>query len=113
MDIIKALWRGNIPLVKTFWLYGFSVTLLLVTTMNYFLIYNKQALSASVVYISIWVLIAFSIIYFPYIFISIWRSANKYQGLQLYAIAAKIIVIFVGGRYLMEIFYLFDKCSLS
>ena len=107
MDTIRALWRGKIPLAKTFWLYGFCVNLLLVATMNYFLIYNKKALSSSVAYISIWVLISFSIIYFPYIFISIWRSANKYQGLKLYAAAAKIVVILGSCRYLMEIFYLF------
>ena len=94
-------------MTKTFWLYGFCVNALAVTTMNSFLTHNKQALSNSVGYISIWALIAFSIIYFPYIFISIWRSASKYQGVRLCAIAAKIIVIFGWSRYLMEIFYLF------
>lgn len=107
MDTIKLLWRGDIHLARTFWLYGFGVNLLLVATMNYFLFYNKQALSSSVGYIGIWVLISFSIIYFPYIFVSIWRSANNYQGLKLYAIAAKVMVILGSCRYLFEIFYLF------
>ena len=107
MDLIRRLWRGNIPLARTFWLYGVCVNLSVVATMNYFLVYNKQALSTAVVYISIWAIIAFSIIYFPYIFISIWRSANKYQGHRFYTIAAKIIVIFGWGRYVIEIVYLF------
>ena len=107
MDLIKKLWQGNIPLVKTFWLYGVCANGLIVATMNYFLVYNKQALSTSVVYITIWAIIAFSIIYFPYIFISIWRSANKYPGHRAYAIAAKLVVIIGWGRYLLEIIYLF------
>lgn len=107
MNLIKKLWQGNIPLSRTFWLYGVCVNVLVVATMNYFLIYNKQALSTSVVYISIWAIISFSIIYFPYIFISIWRSSNKYEGHRVYAIAAKIVVIIGLCRYLLEIIYLF------
>ena len=110
MDLMKSLWRGDISLVKTFWLFGFCVNLLFIAGINYFLIVNKQALSTSAGYISLWVFIIFSLIYAPFIYISIWRSANKYQGLQRYAIAAKIMVIIGWGRYIMEILSIFvDK----
>jgi len=110
MDLIKSLWRGDISLAKTFWLFGFCVNLLFSAGINYFLILNKQALSTSAGYISLWLLIILSLIYAPFIYISIWRSANKYQGLQRYAIGAKILVIIGWGRYIMEVLSIFvDK----
>ena len=103
MDLIKSLWRGDISLAKTFWLFGFSVNLLFRAGIDYFLVLNTQEHSTSTGYISLWVLIVLSLIYTPFIYISIWRSANKYQGLQRYAIIAKILVIIGGIRYILEV----------
>ena len=48
-------------------------------------------------------LIVFSIIYGPFILIAIWRSANKYQGMQRVSILAKIMVIIGWVRYFQSI----------
>jgi len=111
LDLIRLLWRGEISLAKTFWLFGFCVNILLSAGINYFLILNPQTLSTSTGYISLWVLVIFSLIYAPFIYISIWRSANKYKGLQRYAIAAKIMVIIGWGRYIMEVLSIFVEES--
>jgi hypothetical protein len=111
MDLIKSLWRGDISLAKTFWLFGFCVNLLFSAGINYFIIMNKHALSTSAGFISLWVLIIFSLLYAPFIYISIWRSANKYRGLQRYAIAAKIMVIIGWSRYIMEVLSIFEGKS--
>ena len=107
MDLIKSLWRGDISLAKTFWIFGFCVNLLFSIGINYYLILNNQALSNSAGYISLWVLIIFALIYATFIYISIWRCANKYKGFQGNAIAAKIMVIIGWGRYVMELLSIF------
>lgn len=110
MDLVKTLWRGEISLLKTFWLFGLCVNLLFSVGINYFLIINPQALSTSAGYISFWVLKAFTLIYFPFIYISIWRSANKYKGSTVWAMLAKLMVIIGWGHYIMGILSLFvDK----
>jgi ABC-type multidrug transport system permease subunit len=101
MDLIKDLWRGEVPLSKTFWLFGWGVILLL----NLSILYIDSQIDiltnyfAAIVFVS---LLLFGVIYSPFIFIAIWRSANKYQGLQRYAIIAKIFVIVGWSNYLKD-----------
>jgi hypothetical protein len=110
MDLIKSLWRGNVSLAKTFWLFYFGINLLFSVAIKYFLILNEQTLSTRAGYISFLVLVIFVLIYAPFILISTWRSANNYQGLQRYAIAAKLMVLLGWSRYITELLSIFvDK----
>ncbi len=102
MDLIKELWRGNVPLSRTFWLFGFGVNLLFTIAFVY-LNFQADLLTSKVGAIFYLLLLLFSLIYGPFILIAIWRSANKYQGLQRYAIAAKIMVIIGWARYLQSL----------
>ena len=102
MTLIKALWRGEIPLYKTFWLFGFAVNFLLNITFLYFE-FQPHVLSNIMGIIFFGVLVLFAVVYGPFILIATWRSANKYQGLQQYAIAAKFMVILGWGRYLQSL----------
>jgi hypothetical protein len=79
---VFRLWRGEIPLVKTYWIYGCLVGLvirLISPALTYILVANSQSLSAfDVSFISyLWVLI--TVLYSVFILIAIWRSANKYE----------------------------------
>jgi len=102
MDLIKDLWRGDVPLSRTFWVFGFGVNLLLTIA---FLYLNPQPdlLTTTIGAIFYLLLLLFSLVYGPFILIGIWRSANKYQGLQRNAIAAKIMVIIGWSRYFQSL----------
>jgi len=89
MTLIKALWHGDISLAKTYWLFSTSIILLLAISMQYFI--------GSIYFYVFAILI---IIYAPFIFIAIWRSANKYNGAKTWAILAKISVILSWIRYI-------------
>jgi len=102
MQLIRDLWRGDVTLGKTFWLFGFGVNLLLTII---FLFFNNQPdilaiLPGKIFFFS---LLVFSIIYGPFVLIAIWRSANKYQGLPRFAILAKIMAIFGWVKYFVSL----------
>jgi phosphoglycerol transferase MdoB-like AlkP superfamily enzyme len=102
MELIKELWRGDIPLSRTFWLFGFGVNLLLTIALLY-LSFQAEILTTTIGMIFYFLLLLCSILYGPFILIAIWRSANKYQGFQRNAIAAKIMVIIGWGKYLQSL----------
>lgn len=99
MELIRALWKGDISLAKTFWLFGFCINLLFMITFFYFEI-QPQILSTPIGWILFCLLLLFSTIYGPFILISIWRSANKYKGPFVYTILAKVAVIMGWGNYI-------------
>lgn len=100
MELIKALWRGDISLAKTYWLFGFCVILLLKLTFLCF--YSQpQILSTFIGQMFFFLLVLFAVVYNPFILIAIWRSANK--SLSRYAIAAKFMVILGWLGYLGEL----------
>lgn len=100
MELIKALWRGDISLAKTFWLFGFCVNFVLNLTFRYFN-FQPQILSTFIGQILFFLIILFAVVYGPFILIAIWRSANK--SLSRYAIAAKFMVILGWAGYLQEL----------
>lgn len=99
MELIKELWRGNVPLVRTFWVFGFGANL--VFTLAFLYLDFQPDLSTTIMgaIVSL-LLVLFYVVYGPFILISVWKSANKYQGLRRYPIAAKYMVIVGWGRYL-------------
>lgn len=99
MNSIINLWRGDVPLPKTFWIFGLGVNILFDASLFYLDSHVDQwtSIFGQIAYLS--VLLVF-VIYSPFILIAIWQSANKYQGLQRYVIAAKIVVIVGWVHYL-------------
>ena len=92
MHLLKELWRGDVPLVKTYWLFGVGGNILF----NFVYTYIDYQFGENVgLFVAILILgiIAFGFVYGIFISIAIWRSANKYQGLQRYSIFAKVSVI--------------------
>ncbi|TAK08158.1 hypothetical protein EPO44_03005 [bacterium] len=102
MDLIKELWRGDVPLSTAFWRFGFGVNFLLNAAFLY-LNFQPDILTTAIGMIFFLLLLLFFIVYGPFILIAIWRSANKYQGFQRNAVAAKIVVILGWGRYLQSL----------
>lgn len=95
---LKALWRGEIGLAKTFWLYGvagslllFLLVLVLEETNPWFLYegFEEPGLGLQLLYVAAargYYLWSF------FIYIAIWRSASNYKGLRDWVFVAKILV---------------------
>lgn len=92
MELIKALWHGDVSLAKTFWLYGACINLLFIIVFLYFEI-QRQILFTPIGRILFWLFFLSSTVYTPFILISIWRSANKYKGPSVYVILTKVAVV--------------------
>lgn len=92
MGLIRDLWRGDVPLVKTYWLFGVVAGIFFRITFSY-IEYQGALFSTAPGAIFILAFIVFFFGYSVFISFAIWKSANKYQGLQRYAILAKVAVI--------------------
>lgn len=101
MDLVRALWRGEISLAKTYWIYGVCINVLLFISVSYILS-NEQLFSTPPGKLVFWIFIVFSLVYTPFILICIWRSANKYTGSKAWSILAKIMVILGWMGYIKE-----------
>ena len=96
MMFLKMLWRGEIPLGRTYWVFG-VLFLGLLTIPSYFtvpIISGSANLepSASIVFGRM----AYAIFVFAYtVFVSvaIWRSAGRYEGRPIWAILARVMVV--------------------
>jgi len=94
MGFLKALWRGDVTLVKTFWLYGvvgggalISIPITLLETLGYIEPIDP------VLWVGLFVYLVFCIAYIVITLVAIWRSSNNYQGSPWKALLAKGFVI--------------------
>ncbi len=101
MNLIKSLWRGEVSLAKTYWIFGICINVLLFISLSYIL-NNEQLFSTSPGKLVFWMLLVFSLVYTPFTLICIWRSANKYTGTKAWPILAKIMVIIGWMSYIKE-----------
>ena len=93
MKFIRDLWRGDVPLVWTYWGFGVVVTLVFVGLFaivgnNLSGFDRSAALIATVI-----ALFVFAIVYTVFVWIAIWRSASKYTGRRMWRILAKTVVV--------------------
>lgn len=96
MDLIKALWNGELSFAKTFWLFGVLGSFLL----NIGLVAFPTISSYGTTLIVFCVYLAFYYSYAVLIWVSIWRSATKYSKKHNYntrntilSALAKLVVI--------------------
>jgi hypothetical protein len=93
-NYLVRLFKGDIPLIITFWVFGVLVgwviigALLSILEANYSSLAMKE--NGTLLIQSIYWLI---ILYSAFVLIAIWRSAGKYQGRSTWAIFARGIVI--------------------
>lgn len=100
-NLVLDLWRGDVSLVKTYWLFGVVVGICFAITFA-FVEYQSSGLSEGFGPVFIIGLIVAYFIYGIFINIAIWRSANKYQGPKRWAILAKIMVLISWGALIRE-----------
>ena len=86
--ILKQLWEGNVPLVHTFWLYYFVGILVL------------RIIAGAIGPIAGIVIVGWA----GFMVLPIWRAADKYQGNNLFALAAKIAAVVIALGVLGTLF---------
>jgi hypothetical protein len=92
MSVPEDLLRGDVPLGKTYWLFGVvpGATFSVVGT------YLDRQREFMAVPAAIGLL---GIAYFPVICVAIWQSASKYQGPKWLAVLAKVVVVLSAIRF--------------
>jgi hypothetical protein len=101
-NFILRLWRGDVPLWKTYWIYGSVVGAILGVSIRLLLYryyyYYLEDLSTFDRYAISYLLFAVIILYSLLIFVGVWRSANKYRKSypqkRGYAALAQTAVVF-------------------
>ena len=93
MNIVVALWRGQVPLARTAWIYG-GVLLIALLSPVILLTAVRSPLLHSPLMIPICL---FALIYAAFIAVAIWRSANNYGGWVAWRALAKgsVVVVFM------------------
>lgn len=88
IGLLTTLWRGEAPLVITYWLFGFLGSLVIygISTELF------NATSSKLARLSI---LAVIVAYQVFVTVSIWRASKKYKGKRGYAVLAQIAV-FLG-----------------
>lgn len=92
-SFISKLWKGDIPLVKTFWLFWLlpAIAFPIVQSLLSFVL-------APILGILFWVIFfILSITFSIYQIISVkglWSSATKYEGKKIWSVATKLFIIF-------------------
>lgn len=92
MEIIKKLWKGDVSLFITFWIFGVIPSTIL-RGLFYYLDQNPLLFNFKFGEPLFYLLFSISLIYSFFLWICIWRSANKYKGAQDLAACAKLAVI--------------------
>lgn len=93
MNIVVALWRGQVPLARTAWIYG-GVLLIALLSPVILLTAFRSPLLHSPLMIPVCL---FALIYAAFIAVAIWRSANNYGGWVAWRALAKgsVVVVFM------------------
>ncbi len=91
MKQVAALWRGQIPLGKTGWLYGLVGLSLLIVPLT---LISSLGLGPSTRELTLALSVA-TLLYASFIAVAIWRAAGNYQGRLAWRLLAKGSVVFV------------------
>jgi len=91
MSKIRQMWRGELGLSKTGWIYGLlgilclAVPLTLITNLGY-----QTEFPTLVLLLSVYILV-----YAVFMGVSIWRAASKHTGHPAFAWLAKGSILFI------------------
>jgi hypothetical protein len=110
MNKIRMMWNGDIPLWKSFWIWGVLGSALLQAPLTYLsiVIFSENQTQFAAIY---YLFIFFMIAYYSLIIGGTWRSAGNYNGKVFIKYIARLFVImwalnlykFVMGVFLPNI----------
>lgn len=91
MDLVKALWRGDLPLWKTYWLFGVLGGLTFTLAFNYIAFTSLTFYDAPGANMVFGVIVTLFVLYTVWVLVGIWRSSGKYTGPLRYSVLARIV----------------------
>ncbi len=94
--LMSKLWRGEVSLAKTYWLYGTVIPILFAV-----LIIVPLFIIESVFFV--YLLYAYSLPYGSFMMVAIWRSSGNYNGSKIWAFLARLTCIFISFKLLRNI----------
>ena len=92
MTTVTALWRGEVPLARTGWIFGVLGLVLLIAPLVVLTRTGVPAAASSPVALALSVAI---LAYAGFIGVAVWRSADRYRGAQAWRWVAKGSVLFI------------------
>jgi hypothetical protein len=95
MNLIKALWYGDVTLAKAAWIYGAFGSIILAFPLN---LINATGVTYGHSGAFYFFILAHSVIvltYSGFISVAIWRSAAKYTGLWLWPLLVKLSIVLI------------------
>jgi len=102
LNLIQRLWRGYVPLVWTYWLFGVVGGMVIFGFSAYSdLFWDSLDDSPAMILLSMFTLLGLA--YQVLIMVAIWRSADRYQGSSVWRQLAKVAVIMGGIRALLQL----------
>jgi len=115
MNLIKELWNGDKPLVVTYWLYGILPSMVfhiidVIVELNYVKLFTAYGESLNY-FIYCYLIIGF--LYSIFIFVAIWRSAEKYTGNGIWSALAKFAVILGIFSLTMQAKQLYESWNIK
>ncbi len=93
MKTVVALWRGQVPLARTAWLYGGVLLVALVSPVVVLTVLQSPYIHSPLMI----PLCVFVLLYAAFIAVAIWRSANNYGGWVAWRALAKgsVVIVFM------------------
>lgn len=101
MDLIKSLWRGDVRLVTTYWLYGALGSFLIKFPL---IVLEELPLPPSALTTDFLALYtSFVLLYWGFMCVAIWRSSFKYKGSIWWAGLARLVVVLGVIKMVVEL----------
>jgi len=91
---LASVFRGEVGLAKTFWLYFVLVFLVSYAIQPIFVFAGAAAWIGFVIAIA-------SVVYLPLILIGVWRSARRYRGKRIWSVLARIVAVCYLGAFIL------------
>lgn len=92
MEAFRRMWRGEVALVKTFWLWGVLALIVLTIGGQFALVSLMLAAPGSAIFLGLVFGVA-AVIYQVTVSIGIWRSAGAYAGPRFWTVLARVVVV--------------------
>lgn len=94
-NLIIRLWRGDVRLRTTYWVYSFLVGSLIGLAYTIFIGENYISIASDPYGRNILIfLFIFVLVYQMFISVAVWRSAGKYKGSKLWPVLARTSAVF-------------------
>lgn len=85
MQLIRSVWRGEVRLWATYWLWGVAGNMTFVLVLAVLALLGGAASE-----LWLWAVWLVSLAWFVFVFGAIWRAAGRHRGPRIWAVLARL-----------------------